>query len=50
MWGLIWIVVLYVLGIGLFHLLGGIDAAASAIQRWGHASGERRRRTRSPSV
>jgi hypothetical protein len=44
MWGWIWVGVLYVLGMGFFHWLGGIGAAANAIQRWGHATGERRRR------
>jgi hypothetical protein len=49
MWGWIWIVVLYLFSIGLFRWLGGIGAAADAIQRWGRASGERRRRTISSS-
>jgi hypothetical protein len=44
MWGWILAGVLYVFSIGLFRWLGGIGAAASAIQRWGHATGERRRR------
>jgi hypothetical protein len=44
MMGWIVIVVLYVVGIGFFRRLGGIGAAADAIQRWGHASAERRRR------
>lgn len=42
--------VLYVLGIGFFRWLGGIQAAGAAIERWGHASAERRRRTTSSSV
>jgi hypothetical protein len=50
MWGWVWIGVLYVLGMGLFHWLGGIGAAANAIQRWGHASDQRRSRTRSLSA
>jgi hypothetical protein len=50
MWGWIWVVVLYVLGIGFFHWLGGIGAAADAIQRWGHSTAKRRRRTRSLST
>jgi len=45
MWDWIWIGILYVLGMGFFRWLGGIGAAADAIQRWGHATGERRRRT-----
>ncbi|HEX6788925.1 MAG TPA: hypothetical protein VF091_06755 [Gaiellaceae bacterium] len=44
MWDWIWIVALYIFSIGLFRRLGGIGAAATAIQRWGHATGERRRR------
>lgn len=48
--GWIWIAVLYMLGMGLFHWLGGIGAAADAIKRWGHASGVRRRRTSSSSA
>jgi hypothetical protein len=50
MWGWIGIVVLYVLGMGFFHWLGGIGAAAEAIQRWGHATAERRRRPTSPTA
>jgi hypothetical protein len=45
MWGSIWIVAVYLLSISLFRWLGGIGAAADAIQRWGHAVGERRRRS-----
>ena len=43
--GMGWLVigVLYLAGIGFFHWLGGIGAAADALQRWGHASAERRR-------
>jgi hypothetical protein len=35
-----WIIVafLYVLGMGSFHLLGGIRAAGEALRSWGHAS------------
>jgi hypothetical protein len=50
MWGWILIGVLYVLGMGFFHWLGGIGAAADAIRRWGHSSAEQRRRTASPSA
>jgi hypothetical protein len=50
MWDWIWIVVLYVLAMGFFRWLGGLGAAANAIQRWGHAAGERRRRTSSSSA
>jgi hypothetical protein len=47
-----WVVVgvLYVLGMGFFRWLGGIGAAADAIQHWGRSVGERRRQTHSPSV
>lgn len=50
MWG--WIVtgVLYALGIGFLRWLGGLGAAMEAIERWGHASAERRRRVTSPSA
>jgi len=50
MWSWVVIAVLYVLGIGFFRWLGGIGAAADAIQRWGHSAGVRRRDARSPSV
>lgn len=49
MWDVIWIVALYALGIGFFQWLGGIGAASSAIQQWGRASAERRRRASTPS-
>jgi hypothetical protein len=32
------ILVLYVLGIALFHVLGGLSAAAEAIKKWGRTS------------
>jgi hypothetical protein len=50
MWSWLWIAVLYVLGIGFFRWLGGIGAAATAIQRWGHAVGERRLKSQAPSL
>jgi hypothetical protein len=50
MWGWIWIATLYVLGIGFFRWLGGIGAAATALERWGHATAQRRRRTSSPTA
>jgi hypothetical protein len=49
MWGWIGIGVLYAVVMGLFHWSGGIGAAADAIQRWGHASADRRREARSVS-
>jgi hypothetical protein len=42
-------IVLYVLGIGLFRWLGGVQAAGAAIERWGHTAAERRRRVTSSS-
>jgi hypothetical protein len=45
MWGWIWVVVVYVLGIGFFRWLGGIGAAADAIQSWGRVTAARRRPT-----
>jgi hypothetical protein len=41
-----WIVTiaLYVLGMGFFRWIGGVGSAADAIQRWGQATAERRRR------
>jgi hypothetical protein len=50
MWDWIWIAVLYMLGMSFFRWLGGLGAAASAIQRWGHATAERRRPTSSPTA
>jgi hypothetical protein len=32
------IVMLYALGMGCFHLLGGLSAAGDALRSWGHAS------------
>ena len=43
-----WIVigVLYVIGVGFFHWLGGIASAGDAISEWGRRStAERRRRS-----
>jgi len=50
MWDWIVIGVLYALGIGFFHVLGGLGAAAEALQQWGRASSSvrRDRATRSP--
>jgi hypothetical protein len=47
-----WIVViaLYLFGIGIFRLLGGVGAASEALQRWGRATAEKRRRRISPST
>jgi hypothetical protein len=50
MWGWIWIVGLYVLGMSFYGWLGGLGAAADANQRGGHATAERRRRTSSSTA
>jgi len=50
MWSWIGIAVLYVLGMSFFRWLGGIGAAADAIERWGRATGKRRRRTSSSTA
>ncbi|MGH2933396.1 MAG: hypothetical protein ACRDL2_02630 [Gaiellaceae bacterium] len=49
MWSWLLIAALYVAGMSFFLWLGGLGAAADAFERWGHAVGERRRRTASPS-
>lgn len=43
------ILVLYVLGLGIFRLLGGLGAAAGAFRRWGHGSTSLRARPGSSS-
>jgi hypothetical protein len=45
-----WIViaVLYVAGIGFFHLIGGVESAGEALKQWGHAYAERKRAGSSP--
>jgi hypothetical protein len=42
MWSWVLTVVLYGIGIGCFHLLGGFGSAATALQRWGESNGRRR--------
>jgi hypothetical protein len=37
------VIVLYLLGMGCFHLLGGLGAAGEWFQRWGETSATRRR-------
>ena len=39
-----WVIVVgaYVVGLGFFHVLGGLGAAAKAIQGWGRATSARR--------
>jgi hypothetical protein len=48
---LTWIVVLvlYAVGMGLFHILGGLSAAGEAIENWGRASAAEREQQLSPS-
>jgi hypothetical protein len=48
---LTWIVVavLYAVGMGLFHILGGLSAAGEAIENWGRASAADREEHVSPS-
>jgi hypothetical protein len=43
------VAVLYLIGIGFFRWVGGIGAAAEALQRWGHASAARRKAGGSPA-
>jgi hypothetical protein len=43
------VVVLYLLGMGLFHLLGGLAAAADVLRRWGEAVSSHARNTPSSS-
>jgi hypothetical protein len=42
MWGWIAVLALYALGMGFFHLLGGLRAAGEALERWGRASSRAR--------
>jgi hypothetical protein len=48
MWTWILIASLYLLGMGLFRLLGGLGSAGEAFRRWGE-SVSHRERTLSPS-
>jgi hypothetical protein len=38
MWGWILVIAFYALGMGLFHIFGGLRAAGEAIENWGRAS------------
>lgn len=49
MWDWALILVLYVIGVGFFHLLGGFRAAGQAIETWGRATASRRARRMSAS-
>ena len=42
MWSWTLTIALYVLGMALFNLLGGLGAASRAFQRWGETSARRR--------
>jgi hypothetical protein len=48
---LTWIVViaLYAVGMGLFHIFGGLSSAGEAIENWGRANAAGREEQPSPS-
>jgi hypothetical protein len=47
-----WILViaLYLVGVGFFHLVGGLSSASEALQRWGASRGARHRASGSTSL
>jgi hypothetical protein len=49
MWGWIVTLLLYAVGMGLFHIFGGLRAAGEAIESWGRASSASRAEQLSPS-
>ena len=49
MWDWIVILVLYALGMGFFHWLGGLGAAADALQQWVRAMSDARSRREAAS-
>jgi hypothetical protein len=49
MWSWIVVLALYLLGMGCFHVLGGLRAAGEALERWGRASAVTRLRRASAS-
>ena len=49
MLGWIVVLVLYAVGMGLFHIFGGLRAAGEAIDNWGRASSAGREQQLSPS-
>jgi hypothetical protein len=49
MWSWIAIALLYALGMGMLHLLGGVGAAGEAFRRWGESAALRQQST-SPSA
>jgi hypothetical protein len=50
MWQWIVVIALYLFGIGIFRLLGGIGAASEALRRWGQATALKRRDRVSPGT
>ena len=48
MWSWVIVAVMYVLGMGLFGILGGLGSAAEGFRRWGESTSALRNRT-SPS-
>ena len=44
MWHAFLIIALYVLGMSLFHWVGGLASAADAFMDWGRTSAEKRRK------
>ena len=49
MWSWTITIVLYLLGMTVFHLLGGIGAAGEAFRRWGEATGKKHARRTTPT-
>lgn len=47
MWSWIVVAALYVIGMGLFHMLGGLASAAEALRAWGEAASRSRGRVAS---
>ena len=44
------VIVLYVLGMGLFHILGGLGACAEAFREWGQSASKVTSRVTSSST
>lgn len=44
------VIVLYALGMGLFHILGGLGACADAFREWGQIASKITNRTTSSSA
>jgi hypothetical protein len=43
------VIVLYVIGMGIFHVLGGLGAAAAALEQWGRSRAVRSSRVSTSS-